>query len=172
LTSVTSFDRLDTELLMALAEDPRQGTGELAVRLGVTRNTVVARLNRLTEHSVIEGFNVRVDLARVGLTVVAFVHLQLAQGALQAVIEELRRRPHVLEVNATTGRSDLVVRTAARSHPELQGILQDILAIPGVLRSETEVALSTPVPYRIGPLLAALTKDSGRGRANDAGSSS
>ncbi|SFL30809.1 Lrp/AsnC family transcriptional regulator [Geodermatophilus ruber] len=165
MNEVSSIDRLDAELLAALDADPRLPMSELAARLRVARNTVQARLTRLTDAGVLEGFGARVDLARLGLAVVAFVHLELAQGALQAVIDELRSRAHVLEVNATTGRSDLVVRIAARSHPELQAVLQDVLAVPGVLRTATEIALSTPVPYRVAPLLSALTEGSGRGRA-------
>jgi DNA-binding Lrp family transcriptional regulator len=162
---VSSFDRLDFDLLAALSEDPRTGASELAIRLGVTRNTIQARLHRLADSGVLEGFSARVDLARLGLPVSAFLHLELAQGALQSVIDALRLRPHVLEVNATTGRSDLVVRVAAHSHPELQTVLQDVLAIPGVVHTVTEIALTTPVPYRIGPLIATLTEDRGRGRA-------
>jgi DNA-binding Lrp family transcriptional regulator len=165
MTEMSRIDRLDAELLAVLDEDPRLPVSELATRLRVARNTVQARLTRLTETGVLEGFGARVDLARLGLAVVAFVHLELAQGALQAVIDELRSRPSVLEVNATTGRSDLVVRIAARSHPELQALLQEVLAVPGVLRTATEIALSTPVPYRVAPLLSALTESSGRGRA-------
>lgn len=162
---MSSIDRLDADLLAALALDPRAGTTELAARLATTRNTVQARLARLAESGVLEGFSARVDLARLGLGVVAFLHLELAQGALSGVVEELRTRPAVLEVHATTGRSDLLVRVAARSHPELQAVLQDVLAVPGVLRTDTEIALTTPVPYRVGPLLEALTAERGRGRA-------
>lgn len=160
-----SIDRLDADLLGALADDPREGTSELAVRLGVARNTVQARLARLTSSGVLQGFDPRVDLARLGLSVVAFLHLELAQGTLQDVIDALAEEPHVLEVHATTGRSDLAVRIAARNHAELQAILQQVLALPGVVRTNTEIALTTPVPFRVGPLLAALTEDTGRGRA-------
>ena len=165
---MTSIDRLDADLLAALTQDPRAGSTELAAALGTTRNTVQARLARLRESGVLEGFGARVDLARLGLVVVAFLHLELAQGTLAAVVEELRGRAHVLEVHATTGRSDLMVRVAARSHPELQALLQDVLAIPGVVRTATEIALTTPVPFRVGPLLEALTEDRGRGRAGPA----
>jgi DNA-binding Lrp family transcriptional regulator len=162
---LTSFDRLDAELLGLLAQDPRLSSSELAARLGTTRNTVHARLTRLTESGVLGGFAARLDLERLGLAVLASLQLDLAQDALDAVVIALRHRAHVLEVTATTGRSDLSVRVAARSHAELQAVVQDILAIPGVVHTVTEIALTTPVPYRVGPLLAMLTGASGRGRA-------
>jgi len=154
---VTNVDRLDVDLLTALSNDPRAGTSELAERLGVARNTAHARFRRLTDSGVLQGFDARVDLERLGLPVSAFVHLQLAQGALQEVIDSLAGIPQILEVCTTTGASDVMARLACRSHAELQALVQVILAIRGVVRSTTEIALTTPVQYRIGPLLATLT---------------
>jgi len=162
---MTSIDRLDADIVALLTDDPRAGVTELAGRLGVTRNTVQARLQRMVSAGVLAGYSARVDLDRVGLPVVAFIDLELAQGALQDVVDELSRLPHVLEVHATTGRGDLLVRLAARGHAELQRLLQDVLAVPGVVRTTTHIALSNPVPYRTVPLLRAMTSTTGRGRA-------
>jgi DNA-binding Lrp family transcriptional regulator len=162
---VSSIDRLDADLLAALIDDPRTGVTELAERLGVARNTVQARVARLTSSGVLHGFTARLDLDALGLPVVAFLHLELAQGALQDVVDGLAERPFVLEVVATTGRSDLTVRVAAPDHAALQALLQEVLDLPGVVRTTTEIALTTPVAYRVGPLLASLTAQRGRGRA-------
>jgi DNA-binding Lrp family transcriptional regulator len=162
---VPSIDALDADLIAALSEDPRLGPTELSERLRVSRNTVHARLARLTSAQVLDGFSARVRLAALGLAVEAFVDVELAQGALQAVIDSLAEMPHVLEVNATTGSGDLVVRVAARTHEELQSLLQEILAIDGLVRTTTRVALTTPVPYRVAPLLAHITGTAGRGRS-------
>ncbi|PPK97725.1 DNA-binding Lrp family transcriptional regulator [Kineococcus xinjiangensis] len=162
---MSSIDRLDADLLAALSEDPRRGISELAALTGVARNTVMARLSRLSETGVLQGYDVRVDLERLGLPVTAFLHLQLAQGGLQEIIDALARFPEVLEICITTGASDLVVRVACPGNAELQAFVQEVLAVPGVVRTTTEIALTTPVPYRVAPLLAALTAGRGRGRA-------
>jgi DNA-binding Lrp family transcriptional regulator len=162
---VSSIDRLDADLLRALSQDPRMAVGELAAATGVTRNTVQARLARLLSSGVVEGFSARLDLARLGCDVVAFVHVELAQAALDGVVAALAAMPSVLEVTATTGRSDLIARVAVSDHAQLQAVLQEVLAVPGVERTTTEIALTTPVPYRVGPLLAALTQERGRGRS-------
>ena len=162
---MASIDRLDAELLAALAEDPRRGVSDLAARIGVARNTVSARLARLSESGVLTGYDVRVDLTALGLPVTAFLHLQLAQGGLQGIIDALARFPEVLEICITTGASDLVVRVACPGNSELQALVQEVLAVPGVVRTTTEIALTTPVQYRVAPLLAELTAARGRGRA-------
>lgn len=56
------------------------------------------------------------------------------------------------------------MRLAAQTHEQLQDLIQQILAVPGVGRTTTLVVLTTPVRYRVLPLLHALTRDLRRGR--------
>lgn len=131
----------------------------------MSRNTIHARLARLADSQVVAGYGVRVQLSRAGIPVEAIIDVELAQGALQAVIDELATMPNVLEVHVTTGRADVMVRVAARTHEELQHVMQEMYAIRGVNRTTTHIALSTPVPYRVGPLLTHITREAGRGRS-------
>lgn len=163
---MTTIDELDADLVAALSENPRLNVTELAHRFRVSRNTVHARLSRLSNADIVAGFTVRVRLPEIGIPVEAWIDVELAQGALQAVIDALDRMPNVLEVHATTGRADLMVRVAARTHGELQHLLQEIYDIAGVNRTTTHIVLSTPVPYRVGPLLAHVTRATGRGRSS------
>lgn len=162
---VSRIDRLDAALLNLLADDARRGLVELAEELGITRHTVQARLKRLEEHGVLDGFLPRVDLAAAGASVQAFAALALQQGRLDEVVVELRAIPQVLEIHATTGREDLLVRLATTSHADLQALIQHIVGLPGVAHSNTSVALTTPLDYRAQPLLTALTRDTGWGRS-------
>lgn len=138
---------------------------ELAQRLGVSRNTIHARLARLAASRVVAGYSARVRLPEAGIPVEAFVDVELAQGALQAVIDALTVMPNVLEVHVTTGRADVMVHIAARTHEELQHLMQEMYAILGVNRTTTHIALSTPVSYRVAPLLAQMARTAGRGRS-------
>ncbi len=148
-----------------LSEDPRPSFADVAERLGVSRNTIHARVGRLTSERIMDGFSAQVRLSEVGAPVEAFVDVELAQGTLQAVIKSLTAMANVLEVHATTGRADLMVRVATPTHAALQRLLQDMYGISGVNRTTTHIILSTPVTYRVTPLLFLLTDAAGRGRA-------
>lgn len=163
-----NIDRLDARLLEALSRDARVGIGELASALGVARNTVQARLRRLTDAAVLRGFQPDIDLAEVGVAVQAFVALEVRQSELSAIARSMADIPEVLEVHATTGREDLLVRVATVSQADLQHLVEQIVSLPGVRHSSTTLALTTPLPYRITPLLRALTERSGWGRATPA----
>lgn len=163
-----SIDRLDAQLIGLLSDNARTGVVELATMLGISRNTVQARLKRLEDLGVLSGFTPRLDLSLAGVLVEAFASLELEQGRLTHVVDALRAMPYVLEIHAVTGREDLLVRVAATSHQELQDLIQQIHSIPGVSRSDTKLALTSPLPYRIQPLLEAVTHSAGFGRSTPA----
>ena len=147
------LDALDLALLTALREQPRAGVLELARLTGVARATVTARLQRLENAGVVTGYGPDVDVAAAGFGVQAFVTLEIAQGALDTVHEDLERIPGVLEAHATTGQGDVLCRVAADSHEALQAILVELNRSSAVVRSTSVVALSCVVPWRTLPLL-------------------
>ncbi|MCU1616692.1 MAG: Transcriptional regulator, AsnC family [Frankiales bacterium] len=147
------LDELDVALLDQLRREPRAGLMEIARRTGVARATATARLQRLERLGVVTGYGPDVDVGRAGFGVQAFVTLEIAQGALDAVRRHLESLPGVLEAHATTGSGDVLCRVAARSNEALQRVLLDIDRSAAVARSISVVVLSELVPWRTLPLL-------------------
>jgi DNA-binding Lrp family transcriptional regulator len=157
------LDALDVALLSGLREHPRAGALELSRLLRVARATVTARLARLEEAGVVTGYGPDVDVAAAGFGVQAFVTLEIAQGAIDAVRSDLEAIPGVLEAHATTGSGDVLCRVAARSHEALQQTLVELNRSSAVVRSTSVVVLSQLVPWRTLPLLrSTATPDAGR----------
>ena len=157
------MDALDVDLVAALRASPRAGVLELSRTLGVARGTVQARLDRLERDGVVTGYGPDVDVAAAGYPVQAFVTLEIAQGALEAVRDDLEAIPGVLEAHATTGSGDVLCRVAAGSHEELQRTLLAIDRSGSVRRSTSVIALSCLVPWRSLPLLdSSATPGAGR----------
>jgi DNA-binding Lrp family transcriptional regulator len=165
VADVISLDRLDVRLLDVLTRKGRVGIVELASELGIARNTVQARLRRLEEAGVMTGFLPSVNLAQAGVTTQAFIGLEVQQDRLAEIVAALTQIPEVLEVHATTGREDFLVRAATVSQAGLQEMIERIVAIEGVVHSTTTLALTTPLPYRVIPLLQEITRDAGWGRS-------
>ncbi|MDH2427802.1 Lrp/AsnC family transcriptional regulator [Sphaerisporangium sp. TRM90804] len=147
------IDALDSRLLATMRAHPRIGLMELARLLGVARGTVQSRVDKLVARGVIGDFGPTVVTAEVGYPIMAFVSLQIAQGRLTEAVEALEVVPEVLEAYGTSGQGDLLCRVVARTTSHLQEIIARILASPAVQRTDTTIALSTQVPYRIEPLL-------------------
>ncbi|GII64521.1 AsnC family transcriptional regulator [Sphaerisporangium krabiense] len=150
-----TIDPLDVRLISLFAAEPRVGILEASRRLGVARGTVQARLDRMVENGVIKGFGPDVDPAALGYHVTAFVTLQIRQIAgHDPVTGPLARIPEVLEVHTITGGDDLLCRVVARSNADLQRVIDLIVDVDGVMRTSSVIALDTPVPYRVLPLVA------------------
>ncbi|MBB5153489.1 Lrp/AsnC family transcriptional regulator [Saccharopolyspora phatthalungensis] len=150
------LDALDARLLLLLSDEPRLGVLECSRRLGVARGTVQARMDRLAQRGILLGFPPELDLAAMGYGLTAFGVLEIAQGRRALVAERLAAIDEVCEVHATTGQGDLFVRMVARSNADLQRVIDEVVGVPGVRRTSTSIALSTPVAPRVRPLLERL----------------
>ncbi|MFE3448455.1 Lrp/AsnC family transcriptional regulator [Nonomuraea sp. NPDC059194] len=149
-----TIDELDAKLLSLLSSEPRLGVLEYSRRLGVARGTVQARLDRMIARGVITGFGPDVSAAALGYDVTAFVTMEIRQvSGHDPVADQLARIPEVLEVHTITGGSDLLCRVVARTNSDLQRVIDQIVAVQGVLRTSSVIVLDTPVPYRVMPLV-------------------
>lgn len=160
---IMTIDELDARLIALLTTEPRLGVLECSRRLGVARGTVQARLDRLTARGVITGFGPDVSTAALGYDVTAFVLLEIRQVAgHDPVADRLAHIPEVLEVHTVTGASDLMCRVVARTNADLQRVIDGIVEVQGVLRTSSIIALDTPVPYRVLPLVADVPRRAAR----------
>jgi DNA-binding Lrp family transcriptional regulator len=150
------IDELDARLLGLLRAEPRVGVLEASRRLGVARGTVQARLDRMQAHGVITGYGPDIDAAALGYSVTAFVTLEIRQArGHDPVAERLAGIAEVLEAHTITGSGDMLCRVVARSNADLQRVIDAIVAVDGVVRTSTVIALDSPLPHRVLPLIHA-----------------
>lgn len=159
------MDNLDVALLRTLTEQARIGDLELSRTAKVARATVQGRLRRMSESGVIRDWAPTVDVDAAGFPVQAIVTLEIAQGDLDRVREDLAAIPEVLEASVTTGTYDVQCRVAAESHDRLQDVLVRIDQSPAVRRSTSVVVLSVLIEPRVLPLLEDRAGPAGRAPA-------
>ncbi|RTL63669.1 MAG: Lrp/AsnC family transcriptional regulator [Pseudonocardiaceae bacterium] len=159
------IDDVDARLLLALSESPRATVLALAERMGMSRNTVQARLARLDQHRVLGAFERRIDTAALGYPLVAYVTVQVTQSRLDEVGAALGQVPEVLEVLGISGQSDLQVQVVARDADDLYRVAGELLAVDGVERTTTGLVMRRLVDYRVEPLLRRIAAGSPTVRA-------
>lgn len=152
-----TLDTRDQALLMLLLERPRGGLREYARTLGVARGTVTASFARLQELGIVTSLAPRVNPAAFGYAVLSFVHLHLLQGRLDEVVESVALVPEVVQAHTVTGDGDLLCQVVARDHAHFEDVVQELLALPGVRRTRSEITLTERVPYRLLPLVRSTT---------------
>lgn len=153
MPSMTSIDPLDARILLGLDAEPNVSVLQLARTLGISRNTVHARLQRLEREGVFLPFSQRIAPETLGYPVVGFVSLAASQSQGAGAAAALADIPEVVEVHATTGDADFLVKVVARDTEDLYRITTRILEVEGVVRSNTVVSLSEVMHSRVRPLL-------------------
>ncbi|KAB1655098.1 Lrp/AsnC family transcriptional regulator [Pseudoclavibacter chungangensis] len=155
-----SIDRLDFRIVAFFSTHPRSSVAAAAKELGVARQTVQARLERLSAAGVVQGRESRLDPASLGYPVSAICRAQIDQRVgHEVVLARLREIPEVLDLYTVAGDFDLALRLVARSNEDLQRVLDHITTIPAVQRTSSEIVLRSHFHGRTLPLLDAATRD-------------
>ncbi|MFB7609583.1 Lrp/AsnC family transcriptional regulator [Streptomyces gardneri] len=152
------MDCLDARILLALDDEPDATALALARRLGIARNTLSSRLQRMQQSGALREFTRRVDPALLGRGLVAFVSIAVSQTSTPRAVEILRSLPEVIEMHATTGEADLLVKVVARDTADLHRVTSRILSAPGVVRTSTAISLYEEMPLRIRALIEEAAK--------------
>lgn len=155
-----SIDRLDYRIVEYFSSHPRSSVAAAAKSLGVARQTVQARLDRLTAAGVVQGRESRLDPAGLGFPVAAICRAQIDQDiGHEAVLDRLREIPEVLDLFTVSGDFDLTMRVVARSNEDLQRVLDRIATTPAVRRTSSDVVLKSHLHGRTLPLFETATRD-------------
>lgn len=142
------LDETDQALIAELRRDGRASWSDLALRLGLARATVRARMERLLARGDIAGFTV-VTRSDVGTMPVRGLMMIAIEGRGQErITARLNGMPEVLAVHSTSGRWDLIAELGTRTLEELDGLILRVRNLEGVLGSETNLLLSTRRPGR------------------------
>jgi DNA-binding Lrp family transcriptional regulator len=147
------LDRVDHQLLRALCADPHNTYVGLASALGLSRNTVHARMTRLEDSGVFLNFDRRISPARLGYPLTAFIEVYLQQKRATEVVAELTLIPEIVQAHRMSGTADLLVRVACADAEDLFRTDRAILAVDGVERTETGLSTGEVIPYRLTPLV-------------------
>lgn len=137
------MDDLDHNLIAELRRDGRASLSDLAARLGLSRATVRARMERLTAKGDIAGFTV---LARADVTaspVRGLMMIGIEGRGTERVMARLSGLPAVQAVHSTNGKWDLIAEIGTATLAELDEVLARIRSFDGVTTSETNLLLTT-----------------------------
>jgi len=137
-----NLDTLDRQLIALLQANARESTADLARRLGVARTTVLARLQRLERQGVVVGYTVRLGQEEGERGVEAFVGITTEPKSARDVTQRLASFPELRQLCSVSGEFDYIALLQADTPARLDGLLDEIGAIVGVLKTTTSVVLA------------------------------
>jgi len=140
------IDAIDRQILRALLSKGRSTFAELAAQVGLTAPTVHDRVKKLERSGVIEGYSASIDASVLGLDLTALVSITTSATVASREYEQrLAQMPEIQECFSVAGEETYVARVITRDSRSLEQLLQRIKALPGTLRTEAKVILSSPI---------------------------
>lgn len=138
-----AFDNTDLAILDALMKDAKRPYTEVARLVHVSQGTVHVRMNKLMEAGVVEKTTLRINYARLGYDITAFIGIYLEKSALyDQVLEKLKSIPEITSIHYTTGNYSMFVKIHCRDTNHLREVLHDRMQqVAGIERTETMISL-------------------------------
>lgn len=139
--AMTELDRIDRRILQALQADARLSNLKLAERVGLSPTAVLARVQRLVRDGVIQGFEARLDPARLGRGLLVFVEV-LLDRTTPNVFEQFKAAVQVhediLECHMVAGGFDYLLKTRFADMAAYRTFAGTVLwQLPGVRETRT-----------------------------------
>lgn len=126
----TDLDETDTRLLEALQHNAHLTAHELSERLNLSASQIGRRRQRLEAEGYIRCYAAKLDPLRLGLTVQAFVQVQMASqdpAVARSFARLVESRTEVISAWTLTGEADYLLRIYCADLPALNRLVHEVL---------------------------------------------
>lgn len=137
------IDNVDLKILEILMQDAKKPYTEVAKKAFVSGGTVHVRMSKMEEAGIVEKTTLKVNYAKLGYDITAFIGIFLQKSALyEQVMTSLKTIPEVVSIHYTTGNYSMFVKIHCKDTNHLKMVLHDkIQQIEGIERTETMISL-------------------------------
>tara|TARA_R100000655_G_scaffold35572_1_gene69192 strand:- start:105 stop:563 length:459 start_codon:yes stop_codon:yes gene_type:complete len=131
-----TLDDIDKRLLAALQKNAHLTAQELGEKLHLSPSQAGRRRQRLETEGYIQGYTVRLNPERLGLTVQGFVQVHLGTHGPEhsaSFARLLATRPEIVSAWTMTGDADYLLRVYCADLPSLNRLIHDVLLPHGAV---------------------------------------
>ncbi len=138
------MDEIDQRIVALMREDARRSFKDIGRRVSLSAPAVKRRVDRLEADGVIKGYTTTVDHSAFGWNAHAFVEL-FCEGRMSGteVRDAIMVHPEVEGAYTVAGSASAVIHLRAEDNQHLEETLERIRETDGVLRTQTQIVLST-----------------------------
>lgn len=139
------IDATDKRLLAALQTDAHLTSEALGEILHLSPSQAGRRRQRLEAAGIIEGYRARLSAPRLGLTVQAFVHVQMATHVpdqVRTFTRVVESRAEITSAWTLTGEADYLLRVYCDDLAALNVLIHEVLLPhPAVARVQSQIVM-------------------------------
>jgi len=137
-----TIDEVDLKIVTLLQEDSRQSFNKIANKLGISVGTAYNRVKNLKAAGVLKSYTILLDPVKLGYNLTAIILVQTEGEYLLEVENEIAKNSNVVAVYDIMGDYDAAVVARFKDRLNLNTFIKNLLAIPHVKRTVTNVALN------------------------------
>lgn len=141
------FDQIDKQIVEGLEKNSKKKFFEIAKEIHVAPSTVFNRIKKLEERQIITRYKAVIDHKKLGLSVMAIVHIVTEQLSAFDIAEKLSKKANVEEVFVVAGGFDIIAKILFKDNDELGKFIYDpnngLKTWKGVQRTESMLVLKS-----------------------------
>jgi len=138
----------DRQLINLLKQNGRLPISDMARKLGIARTTAQKRLNQLEARGVIQGYTVKLADDELSGVFQAYINLLVEPHSSAGVALALEKIMQVEALFTVSGKIDFVAIVRVTSPAELDTVLDQICALPGVRDTRSALVLASKFDRR------------------------
>ncbi|MEO7853824.1 MAG: Lrp/AsnC family transcriptional regulator [Rubrivivax sp.] len=150
------LDRIDVRILALLQQDGRMTNVELAERVALSPTPCLRRVKRLEEEGIISRYRAELEKSKLGLSVTAFVCVNIADHgpkATEAFLASVESIDEIVACHVLSGQFDFLLEVVTETLDHYAGVMLERLGgLPGISALQTSFALRTSKRGRVLPL--------------------
>ena len=137
------IDNIDLKILEILMKDSKKPFTEVAKKVNVSQGTVHVRMNKMEEAEIVEKNTLKINYAKLGYDITAFIGIYLEKSALyDQVLTKLKEIPEITNIHYTTGNYSMFIKIHCKDTNHLKIVLHDKMQqVEGIDRTETMISL-------------------------------
>lgn len=141
------MDAIDTKIIELLSRDAKRSLADIGAVVSLSPSSVNERIRRLVASGAIRRFTVDLDPGELGLGTLVFVWIALRDDADETAFRRYAEaHPLILECHHVTGAWSYLIKLRVEDTSQVEDFLAELKAQRFAGRSETVLALSSPVP--------------------------
>jgi DNA-binding Lrp family transcriptional regulator len=139
---IENVDDIDLQIIKLLQEDCRLSFNKIARKLGISVGTAFNHVKNLEKKDIIKGYTVIVDSEKLGYSLTGLMLIQAEGSYLTHVENEIAKTANAIAVYDITGDYDAAVIAKFKDRASLNAYVKNLLALPHIKRTVTNIALN------------------------------
>lgn len=142
------LDEKDIAILQTLSRDGRLTKTELAERVGLSASPCWERLRKLEASGIIDGYEARINLKKLGSSVTVFVTVEIANhtaAGFRVFEDTIKRHDEIVACWALGGGFDYILQVVTKDIDSYQRLIDELLDAKAGLARYFSYIVTKPV---------------------------